>query len=57
MKSPEEEMKGDFLWRKEPRERCASACSHDVGSSEVTGLCFVQKSTSGMPFNGDYEKN
>lgn len=42
MKSPEEEMKGYLLWRKEPSERCASACSHDGVSFAVTGLCFVQ---------------
>jgi hypothetical protein len=57
MKSPKEEVEGEFLWRKEPRKRCASAAAHDEESFTVTDLCFVNKSTSGVPFNGDYEKD
>jgi hypothetical protein len=57
MESPEEEMKSYFLRRKEPSERCASASSHDEDPSTVTGLCLVQKSTSSLPFNGNYEKD
>lgn len=55
MESPEEEVKEEFLWRKEPGERCAAA-AHDEYSSAVTG-CVVNKSTSGVPFNGDYRKD
>jgi hypothetical protein len=57
MKSPKEEVEEEFLWRKEPRKRCASAVAHDEESFTVTDLCFVNKSTSGVPFNGDYEKD
>jgi hypothetical protein len=56
MESPEEEVKEEFLWREQPRKRCASA-SHGEMSWVITGSCVVNKSRSGVPFNGDYGKD